>query len=178
MATSPYAYRSNGTTESVKASPVTICRPSGEATTRRKIPRWCLPAMLPKAKRARLPISISPAGSRNGTVASTRTPHPAARPHRRIVIVDQPGAPQTAIAVFGLGLPRNTAAVRSRQCDEQCAGRDVLQPHQYEPSREERLHLRSFFAVLLTIVAQDRSLRAPGSHGCDGARSRGNCLTS
>ncbi len=38
-----------------------------------------------------------------------RTPPAPKAPNRHIVIVDKPGAPQTALVAFGIGLPRTTA---------------------------------------------------------------------
>ena len=49
-------------------------------------------------------------GSWRGEANAAAPPTPAAPhvPARRIIIVDKPGAPQTVLVAFGIGLPRNT----------------------------------------------------------------------
>jgi zinc protease len=55
-------------------------------------------------------------GSWSSSAASGVTiPPPPAAPTRHIVIVDKPGAPQTALAVFGLGLPITTPDLEAVQ---------------------------------------------------------------
>jgi zinc protease len=48
-------------------------------------------------------------GGWSGTAsASASVPPPPAAPERRILLVDKPGSPQTALIAFGLGVARNT----------------------------------------------------------------------
>lgn len=105
---SPYAYRSNGTIESVKA------------ITRDDLQTFWGSHYAPEDSALVLAGDITESEARsyadkyfnnwkaNGTVAPTQTPAAPAPPSRHIVIVDKPGAPQTAMAAFGLGLARDT----------------------------------------------------------------------
>ncbi len=44
----------------------------------------------------------------SGGATTAPIPQAPAAPARRVVIVDKPGAPQTALIAFGLGVPRST----------------------------------------------------------------------
>jgi zinc protease len=105
---SPYAYRANGTTESVKA------------ITREELANFWKDHYAPNNSALVLAGDITESDARalgekyfagwraNEAVAGTITPAPPPPPARHVVIVDRPGAPQTALAAFGLGLPRDT----------------------------------------------------------------------
>jgi zinc protease len=55
-------------------------------------------------------------GSWTGTAGSRATiPAPPAPPTRKIVIIDKPGAPQTALFAFGMGLPITTPDLQALQ---------------------------------------------------------------
>lgn len=104
---SPYAFRSNGTTESVKA------------ITRQELEAFWSKHYAPQNSALVLTGDITEKEARSltdkyfqtwqvdGKVAANHIPAPPPEPTRRIIIVDKPGSPQTALAAFGLGLPRN-----------------------------------------------------------------------
>ncbi len=54
-------------------------------------------------------------GWAGATAASIAVPPPPAAPARHIVIVDKPGAPQTALFAFGFGLPMSTPDLQALQ---------------------------------------------------------------
>ncbi len=105
---SPYAYRSNGTTDSVKT------------ITREELQTFWSSHYAPQNSALLLTGDITQAQARaladkyfgewkaSGTVAASRIPPAPQMPERRVVIVDKPGAPQTALAAFGVGLSRDT----------------------------------------------------------------------
>ncbi len=105
---SPYGYRSNGTTESVKA------------ITRDELSTFWATHYAPQNAALVLAGDITESDARTlatkyfghwtatGKLSPTPLPAPPSAPSRRVVIVDKPGAPQTALAAFGLGLGRNT----------------------------------------------------------------------
>ena len=60
------------------------------------------------------------------------------------MIVDKPGAPQTALEVFGIGVPADSPDA-SADGDELHAGRQLCQPHQHESARGARVYVRREF---------------------------------
>jgi zinc protease len=105
---SPYAYRSNGTIESVKS----ITRDDLQTFWgRHYAPQnsaLVLTGDITKTEARSLADKYFASWKAIGEVAAVSVPEPPPAPARRIVIVDRPGAPQTATGAFGLGLPRNT----------------------------------------------------------------------
>ncbi len=105
---SPYAFRSNGTVASVN----TISRADLETFWKNHYaPRnsaLLLTGDITEADARALADKYFENWKPVGTVAPSVTPHPPPQPVQQIVIVDKPGAPQTALAAFGLGLPRDT----------------------------------------------------------------------
>ena len=105
---SPYAYRSNGTTASV------------QSITRDDLQTFWGSHYAPQNSALVLAGDVTETEARSlaekyfqswkaaGTVAHSLTPVAPEPPSRRVVIVDKPGAPQTALAAFGLGLSRDT----------------------------------------------------------------------
>lgn len=104
----PYSYPSTGTTEAVKAM------------TRRDLVNFWTAHYAPQnaalvlagditaPEAHRLAETYFGSWSAGGTVAPTRIPQTPDAPQRRIVIVEKPGAPQTTLAAFGVGLSRKT----------------------------------------------------------------------
>ena len=66
----------------------------------------------------------------------------------RIVIVDKPGAPETQVRVAAIGAARSTPDFRALQVMNNALGR-CSEPHQHEPARGARLHIRRLVAVHL-----------------------------
>ena len=58
----------------------------------------------------------------------------------RVIIVDKPGAPQTALRVEEIGAARSTPDFNAGRSDEHGAWRTVLEPHQHEPAQGSRIH--------------------------------------
>ena len=104
----PYAFRPNGTTESVKSISrddlstfwATHYAPANAALV--------LTGDITEADARSLAKKYFERWSATGNVAKSQVPVAPAPPTRRIIIVDKPGAPQTAVAAFAIGLPRNT----------------------------------------------------------------------
>ena len=110
----PYGNSANGTAESVKS----ITRESmtgfyaahfGPADS-----ALIFAGDLPEAEARRLAEKYF-GGWSNVAVASPTIPAPPSAPGRHIVIVDKPGAPQTALYAFGLGLPITTPDAEALQ---------------------------------------------------------------
>jgi zinc protease len=104
---SPYAFRANGTTESVKA------------ITRDDLEKFWQDHFAPQNSALFLVGDVTDSEARtlvdkyfeawkvDKTILANHIPKPPPVPTRRIILVDQPGSPQTALAAFGIGLPRN-----------------------------------------------------------------------
>jgi zinc protease len=106
--TTPYGYRDIGTTASVKA------------ITREELQRFWSEHYAPgdaalflagdvteKAARQLAEKNFGGWTATGGTKAAEIPQAPASAP-RRVIIVDKPGAPQTALIAFGVGVPRST----------------------------------------------------------------------
>ena len=104
----PYGYPNSGTTASVKA------------ITRDELQRfWSehyapgnaalfLTGDLTESEARRLAEKDFGSWTASGGATTAPIPQAPAAPARRVVIVDKPGAPQTALIAFGLGVPRST----------------------------------------------------------------------
>ena len=104
----PYGYRDIGTTASVKA------------TTRDELAKFWSEHYAPGSAALVLAGDITEADARKlgeqyfggwsapGNHAGVQLPPIPPPPTRKVVIVDKPGAPQTALITFGQGLPRST----------------------------------------------------------------------
>jgi zinc protease len=104
----PYSYPNSGTTASVKA------------ITREELQRFWSEHYAPgnaalflagdvtEAEARRLAEKDFGAWTASGGATTAPIPQAPASPARRVVIVDKPGAPQTALIAFGLGVPRST----------------------------------------------------------------------
>jgi len=71
----------------------------------------------------------------------------------KLILVDRPGAPQTTLVCFSMGLARSTP--------------DFLEPHQHEFAGSAWVHLRGFFLLYVSSCpgAVPRGFRR--AHGCD-----------
>ena len=78
----------------------------------------------------------------------------------RLVIVDRPGSPQTQLARRDVRRAAQQPGLRAGARDEHDSRRHVREPHQHEPARRARLHLRRELAV--PVLAQRRAVC-----GCD-----------
>jgi zinc protease len=106
-AASPYGYVSLGTTASL------------HAITREQVAAFHANHYGPKNSLLVITGDVTPGEARTlaqasfgGWTSGAATPgaQPApAEPRRRILLVDKPGAPQTALLTFGVGLPRNSS---------------------------------------------------------------------
>jgi zinc protease len=104
----PYGYRDIGTTSSVKA------------ITRDELQQFWSEHYAPGNAALFLAGDVTEAAARRlaekdfggwiatGGTRAAQIPRAPAAPARRIVIVDKPGSPQTALIAFGLGVPRST----------------------------------------------------------------------
>ncbi len=104
----PYGYPNSGTTASVKA------------ITRDELQRFWSEHYAPGNAALFLAGDVTEAEARrlaekefggwtvSGGATTAPIPQAPAAPARRVVIVDKPGAPQTALITFGLGVPRST----------------------------------------------------------------------
>jgi zinc protease len=105
-AASPYGYDSLGTAASLHA----ITRDEIEAFYNRHYG--------PKSSLLELTGDLTPAEARKlaeesfgkwtSTAEPVSAPPPPAIPDRRVLIVDKPGSPQTALLTFGVGMPRSS----------------------------------------------------------------------
>jgi zinc protease len=105
---SPYGYPNSGTTASVKA------------ITREELQRFWVEHYSPgnaalflagdvtEPEARRLAEKDFGSWTASGGAMTAAIPQAPAAPARRVVIVDKPGAPQTALIAFGLGVPRST----------------------------------------------------------------------
>ena len=111
---SPYGLPANGTDQSVSA------------LTREQVMAYYAAHFGPADSALSLAGDISEAeahrlaekyfGSWSGTAAAMPAlPPPPAQPTRKVVIIDKPGAPQTALFAFGIGVPITTADLQAIQ---------------------------------------------------------------
>ena len=104
----PYAYPPNGTAAAVKA------------VTRAELAGFWSSHYAPQSAALVLAGDLTESDARaraekyfgnwraNGAAETPSVPQPPVAPARRVIIVDKPGAPQTALGAFGLGLPRTS----------------------------------------------------------------------
>ena len=131
-----YGYRDIGTTASVKTITRDDCNNSGAAIMPRQTRPCSWLETLPRRKRSGWRKRTLVAGLRAALQNRRRPPTPAP-PTRKIVIVDKPGAPQTALIAFGLGARRATPDYPALNVMNSVLG-TLLQPHQHEPEGEDR----------------------------------------
>jgi zinc protease len=105
---SPYAYRSNGTIDSVKSITPEELQAFWASRYAPRNSALLLTGDVTEAEARALAERFFREWKPNGTVAPSRIPPAPALPKRHLVIVDKPGAPQTALAAFGVGLSRDT----------------------------------------------------------------------
>jgi len=103
----PYGFRPVGTTESVKATTQGDLKQFWAAHYSPKDSALILAGDFSESEAKRLAEKYFGAWKGSDTAASA-VPPPPAPPERRILLVDKPGAPQTALLAFGLGVPRST----------------------------------------------------------------------
>jgi zinc protease len=107
-ASSPYGYDALGTAASL------------HAITREEITAFHASHYGEKTSLLELTGDVTPAEARllaekafgkwsSKTVISFKPPAPPVAPERKILLVDKPGSPQTALLTFGVGLPRGSA---------------------------------------------------------------------
>ena len=143
--------RHRGVGEGDRRAPT--CRRSGSRTSCRTTRRssWPATSRWPSCARWRRRRS---ARWQRGTPARPQLgapDHDAAR----VVIVDKPGSPQTQLRVAGDRRRALVARLPAAAGDEHGARRPLLEPHQHEPARGARLHLRR-------AARSSRSAAAPG----------------
>ncbi len=102
----PYAYDSLGTADSLKAM------------TRDQVAGFYASHYGPKSSLLEITGDVTPAEARSLAEAAfgkwmseamqPKLPPPPALPQRKILIVDKPGSPQTALLTFGVGMERNS----------------------------------------------------------------------
>ncbi|MGA9670597.1 MAG: pitrilysin family protein [Terracidiphilus sp.] len=103
---SPYGYDSLGTTDSLKA------------ITRDEVSTFYSSHYGPRTSLLELTGDVTPAEARklaqeafgkwNSTAAPATLPPAPAAPERKILLIDKPGSPQTALIAYGVGLPRSS----------------------------------------------------------------------
>jgi zinc protease len=104
----PYGFRPVGTTESVKATTQADLKDFWAAHYSPRDSALILAGDYTEAEARRLAEKYFGGWTASGSVATVSEPEAPAPPERRIILVDKPGAPQTALIAFGLGVPRNT----------------------------------------------------------------------
>jgi zinc protease len=104
----PYGFRPVGTTESVKATTQADLEDFWAAHYSPKDSALILAGDYTEAEAKRLTEKYFGAWTASGSVVTSSAPEAPAPPERRIILVDKPGAPQTALIAFGLGVPRST----------------------------------------------------------------------
>jgi zinc protease len=102
----PYGYDALGTATSL------------HAITREEVEAFHASHYGPKGSLLELTGDVTPADARklaeeafgkwNSTAAPAALPPAPAAPEKKILLVDKPGSPQTALLVFGVGFPRNS----------------------------------------------------------------------
>ena len=85
----------------------------------------------------------------------------------KVVVVDKPGSPQTQVRVASIGARAFVAGLPPDAGDESRARRSVLEPHQHEPARAARLHLRCVVAVRVPPRARTVSGGVRHPNRCD-----------
>ncbi len=105
---SPYAYRANGTTASVKAISRDDLQTFWGTHYAPRNSALLLAGDITETEANSLAAKYFSGWQPTGTVAASAVPAAPPAPARRLVLVDKPGAPQTALVAFGLGLPRDT----------------------------------------------------------------------
>ena len=100
-------------------------------------------------------------GKWSGTAseAVTLPPAPEMQP-THVVIVDKPGAPQTMLMAFGLGVPANSPDLPTLQVMNYTLGGSLRQPHQHEPARRAWLHVRRELRLSRLSLRADSSSQA------------------
>lgn len=104
----PYAYPPNGTNASVQATTAKDVRDFWGNHFAPQNAALILSGDLTQAEARQLAARYFGSWQAAAAVRAPAIPTPPAAPKQEIVIVDQPGAPQTALFAFGVGLPRNT----------------------------------------------------------------------
>jgi zinc protease len=104
---SPYGFRPVGTTESVKATTQADLKDFWAAHYAPKDSALIMAGDFTEAQAKRLAEKYFGSWV-GGASAGSNVPAAPAAPERRIILVDKPGAPQTALIAFGLGVPRST----------------------------------------------------------------------
>ena len=104
----PYGFRPVGTTESVKATTQADLKDFWAAHYTPKDSALILAGDYTEAEAKRLAERYFGGWVASGAASASSVPPAPAAPERKIILVDKPGAPQTALLAFGLGVPRNT----------------------------------------------------------------------
>jgi zinc protease len=104
----PYAYPSNGTTDSVKAISAKDLTDFWKAHFAPQNAALVLSGDVTEEQARELASRYFQSWSNAGANGIPPVPPAPSFPKQRIVIVDKPGAPQTVLTAFGVGLPRNT----------------------------------------------------------------------
>jgi zinc protease len=105
---SPYAFRSNGTTAAVKAMTADDLQSFWRSHYAPRNAALLLTGDITESEARSLADKYFQNWKPGGSVISSVSPATPPLPTRHVVIVDKPGAPQTAMAAFGIGLPRST----------------------------------------------------------------------
>ena len=137
-----------------------------------RTPRWCSPATSRPPKLASVAEQYFGKWTGTASAAVTLPPAPEMQP-THVVIVDKPGAPQTMLLAFGLGVPANSPDLPTLQVMNYTLGgsfasrinMNLREEHGYTYGASSRLSGLSFGRA----VRRRRS----GSHGCDRAGSEG-----
>jgi zinc protease len=103
----PYGFQSIGTTESVKGITRDDLTGFWSKHYGPKDAALIFAGDLSEAQAKSLTEKYFGAWSNGATEASSPVPPPPPPPERKFVIVDKPGAPQTTLVAFGLGVARN-----------------------------------------------------------------------
>lgn len=104
----PYAYPPNGTTESVKAISAKDLTGFWKTHFAPQNAALVLCGDVTEEQARELAVRYFQGWSNAEASGIPPIPPTPGHPKQRIVIVDKPGAPQTVLAGFGIGLPRNT----------------------------------------------------------------------
>ena len=104
----PYGFRPVGTTESVKATTREDLENFWKTHYGPQNSALILAGDLTEAQAKELAEKYFGSWTNPAVTASAAVPAAPAAPTRKVVIVDSPGAPQTTLLAFGLGVARNT----------------------------------------------------------------------
>jgi len=153
--TNPYGYDALGTAASL------------HAITRDEIAAFHASHYGPKGTLLELTGDVTPTEARKlaeeyfgkwtasgGTVEAPTAP---AAPERKILVVDKPGSPQTALLTFGVGMPRNSADYPATTVMNTMLGGLFLVAHQHEFARRAWVYVWGA-VVLLYYAARGRLL--------------------